>query len=203
MWLEEVPRAVHIEDVDIEANLTTITVTASLGGEEAAAMAAAGAAARAGAPTMEVVVEAESAQATVVATATAPATTAGTARVELQIPTPLLWSPSRPFLYNLTITLQSVAPASAPATIDIVRSYAGMRTVSLGDGGAGRKSLYLNGKQFVATGWLDQSWWPDGQYTAPTDDALAFDVAALKTFGMNMVRLHQKINPERWYVNTW
>jgi beta-galactosidase/beta-glucuronidase len=46
-----------------------------------------------------------------------------------------------------------------------------------------------------------QSWWPDGQYTAPTDEALAFDVKALATFGMNMVRLHQKINPDRWYFH--
>jgi hypothetical protein len=50
-----------------------------------------------------------------------------------------------------------------------------------------------------ATGWLDQSWWPDGLYTAPTDDALAFDLRAVKTYGMNIVRLHQKVNPARWY----
>jgi len=59
--------------------------------------------------------------------------------------------------------------------------------------------LMLNKEPIFAAGWLDQSWWPDGQYTAPTDAALASDLVAVKTFGMNMVRLHQKINSERWY----
>lgn len=49
------------------------------------------------------------------------------------------------------------------------------------------------------SGFLDQSWWPDGIYTAPTDEALEFDIQVVKTFGMNLIRLHQKINPERWY----
>jgi len=57
----------------------------------------------------------------------------------------------------------------------------------------------LNGQYVYLAGWLDQSWWPDGQYTAPTDEALAFDVSSVKTFGLNSVRLHQKVNPERWY----
>lgn len=76
-----------------------------------------------------------------------------------------------------------------------------MRTVALGQDSGGIKSLFLNGKPLFVSGWLDQSWWPDGQYTAPTDEALAFDVHALATFGMNMVRLHQKINPDRWYFH--
>jgi len=57
----------------------------------------------------------------------------------------------------------------------------------------------LNGKFLFLAGWLDQSFWPDGQYTAPTDDALAFDLKAVKMFGLNVVRLHQKVNSERWY----
>jgi hypothetical protein len=57
----------------------------------------------------------------------------------------------------------------------------------------------LNGDPLFLAGWLDQSWWPDGQYTAPTDEALAFDLKVVKTFGLNMVRLHQKVNSERWY----
>jgi hypothetical protein len=59
--------------------------------------------------------------------------------------------------------------------------------------------LAVNGEPTFVAGWLDQSWWPDGEYTAPSDDALAFDVAAIKTFGLNGVRLHQKVNSERWY----
>lgn len=63
------------------------------------------------------------------------------------------------------------------------------------------KRPVLNGEfQFLA-GFLDQSWWPDGQYTAPTDEALKSDLAAVKLFGMNMLRLHQKVNAERWYYH--
>lgn len=57
----------------------------------------------------------------------------------------------------------------------------------------------LNGKFTFMAGFLDQSWWPDGQYTAPTDAALLSDLTATKKFGLNMIRLHQKVNPERWY----
>jgi hypothetical protein len=57
----------------------------------------------------------------------------------------------------------------------------------------------INGKQLMLVGWLDQSYWPDGIYTAPTDQALAFDLQAVPMFGMNLVRLHQKVNPQRWY----
>ena len=57
----------------------------------------------------------------------------------------------------------------------------------------------LNGQPIFLAGWLDQSYWPDGIYTAPTDEALAFDVQAVAEFGLNTIRLHQKVNPERWY----
>ena len=55
----------------------------------------------------------------------------------------------------------------------------------------------LNGEPFFANGWLDQSWWPDGLYTAPTEEALVFDLKAIQFFGFNAVRLHQKVNSER------
>lgn len=57
----------------------------------------------------------------------------------------------------------------------------------------------INGEPVFIAGWLDQSWWSDGEYTAPSDAALAFDVTSIKAFGMNGVRLHQKVNSERWY----
>eukprot|EP01043_Picozoa_sp_COSAG02_P002654 COSAG02_NODE_62_length_43372_cov_14.404710_24_plen_77_part_00 len=56
----------------------------------------------------------------------------------------------------------------------------------------------INGEYRFLAGVLDQSYWPDGQYTAPGEAALVSDVAALKEWGMNLIRLHQKTNPERW-----
>ena len=76
---------------------------------------------------------------------------------EIPVANPKLWTPETPFLYNMTVTTGT----------DTVGSYFGMRTVALGDtiSNGGTKSLHLNGKAFFASGWLDQSWWPDGQYS--------------------------------------
>jgi hypothetical protein len=83
---------------------------------------------------------------------------------------------------------------------DNVLSYFGLRSFQLGQDDNNVTRPVLNGEHvLVYSGFLDQSWWPDGIYVAPTDDALAFDIQVLKTFGMNLIRLHQKINPERWY----
>lgn len=196
---------------------------------------------------------------------------AGTA-VSLTIPSPKLWSPTSPTLYDLRV--------SCATCEDAVLSYFGLRTFKVGSVGAGRGSLgythltsllvgpdlatanmtlrqaeercdaddrcvgftypsndtaapqgavtctlkraaklyfnsnewqtylrsplttarpLLNGQPIFLAGWLDQSYWPDGIYTAPTEEALVFDVEAVVAFGMNTVRLHQKVNPERWY----
>ncbi len=105
------------------------------------------------------------------------------------IPSPKLWSPESPFLYNMTVT----------AGDDSVDGYFGMREVKLGKDASGTTRPMINGKFRFLAGFLDQSWWPDGQYLAPGDEALASDVLVLKTWGMNMIRLHQKVNPQRWY----
>ena len=118
--------------------------------------------------------------------------------IVIPIPSPHLWTPEDPYLYNVSVS--SSTGGQFPLGEEVT-SYFGMRTVSLSMTAAGKKTLQLNGNPFFASGWLDQSWWPDGQYTAPTDEALAFDVYAVKTFGFNMVRLHQKINPARWYYH--
>jgi len=81
-----------------------------------------------------------------------------------------------------------------------VLSYFGLRTIALGDGPKGKRP-FLNGEFTFFAGFLDQSFFPDGLYTAPTDDALAYDIQAVPMFGMNMIRLHQKVNPERWYYH--
>ncbi len=122
-------------------------------------------------------------------------TFSGNAAVELSIPIkkPKLWSPASPFLYNLTIELKS-----GTATIDAVESYFGMRKISVEQVGD-HKKIFLNNKPIYNLGFLDQGFWPDGIYTAPTDEALRSDVQIQKDFGYNMVRKHIKVEPQRWY----
>jgi concanavalin A-like lectin/glucanase superfamily protein/glycosyl hydrolase family 2 len=125
----------------------------------------------------------------VVGTASAPAGRP----LSLKVPHARLWSPSDPYLYGLRLRL-----VSGGSTLDDVRSYFGMRSISLGRvGGATR--ILLNGRFLFQTGALDQGYWPDGLYTPPTDAAMRFDILAAKRLGYNMLREHQKVQPERWY----
>lgn len=107
----------------------------------------------------------------------------------IQIPNPVLWAPLKPYLYDCSIVLDSGDAATA---------YFGLRTVGMGLIDGVQRPL-INGEFVYLNGWLDQSFWPDGLYTAPTDDALAFDLQAVLKYGFNFVRLHQKVNPQRWY----
>jgi hypothetical protein len=100
-----------------------------------------------------------------------------------------LWSPDDPFLYDLKVKVGS----------DEVTSYFGMRKVSLGKDEKGVTRILVNGKFIFQVGVLDQGYWPDGIYTAPTDQALRFDVEMMKKLGLNMARKHVKVEPERWY----
>lgn len=122
-------------------------------------------------------------------------TKAGSANTEISIPVPnqKLWSPDEPFLYDLDVKLEKSGIA-----IDSVGSYFGMRKISMEDEG-GIKKLYLNNQFLFHMGPLDQGYWPDGLYTAPTDEALRFDIEKMKEFGYNMVRKHIKVEPYRWY----
>ncbi|WP_214070644.1 sugar-binding domain-containing protein [Mucilaginibacter sp. dw_454] len=106
---------------------------------------------------------------------------------------PKLWSPDSPFLYDLDITLNKGGVAT-----DKLTSYFGMRKISVEQDG-GFKKLYLNNKFLFELGPLDQGFWPDGGYTAPTDAALKSDLEMIKKFGFNMVRKHIKYEPYRWY----
>ncbi len=119
---------------------------------------------------------------------------AGTS-VRLPVENPRLWSPSDPYLYDLRIRL--IGPDGQ--AVDEVGSYAGMRSISLVKDVHGRPRMALNGKILFQHGPLDQGYWPDGLYTAPTDDALRFDLQQAKDLGFNMVRKHAKIEPARWY----
>jgi len=116
--------------------------------------------------------------------------------VEIVMPDQVkLWSPESPFLYDLEITLWN-----GTKQIDKVKSYAAMRKYSIKRDENGIVRLQLNNKNLFQFGPLDQGWWPDGLYTAPTDEALKFDIQKTKDFGFNMIRKHVKVEPARWYT---
>ncbi|MBQ7191873.1 MAG: galactose-1-epimerase [Paludibacteraceae bacterium] len=107
-----------------------------------------------------------------------------------------LWSPEDPFLYNLTVVLKR-----GHEHLDKVTSYAAMRKISRQKDANGIWRMQLNNSTYFQFGPLDQGWWPDGLYTAPTDEALAFDIQKTKDWGFNMIRKHVKVEPDRWYYH--
>lgn len=106
-----------------------------------------------------------------------------------------LWSPESPFLYTLKVSLKQ-----GGKLVDEVSSYAAMRKYSSKRDVNGIVRLELNNKPLFQFGPLDQGWWPDGLYTAPTDEALLYDIQKTKDFGFNMIRKHIKVEPARWYT---
>lgn len=114
----------------------------------------------------------------------------------LTIDQPKLWSPADPYLYDLILRLKK-----GNKVVDEVKSYFGMRQVSIGKDKEGAERIFLNGKAYFNLGTLDQGFWPDGLHTAPTDEALRFDIAAIKSMGFNTIRKHIKIEPARWYYH--
>jgi beta-galactosidase/beta-glucuronidase len=122
----------------------------------------------------------------------------GPAGAQLQIPiaNPKLWSPDHPFLYDLKVMLRE-----GRETLDTVRSYFGMRKISLGKDSKGNMHPMLNGQAIFQIGTLDQGFWPDGIYTPPTDAAMRYDLEVTKKLGFNMVRKHVKVEPDRWYYD--
>jgi len=114
--------------------------------------------------------------------------------IELKLEKPKLWSPDSPFLYDLKITL-----SKQENDLDQVSSYFGMRKIEVKKDKAGINRLCLNNEVLFQFGPLDQGWWPDGLYTAPTDEALKYDIEVLNKLGMNMLRKHVKVEPDRLY----
>lgn len=112
----------------------------------------------------------------------------------LSVANPELWSPDNPHLYDLDVRL-----LDGTREVDRVRSYFGIRSVGLVKDAAGVTRLGLNGKATFMVGPLDQGFWPDGLYTAPTDEALRYDLEITKRLGFNTVRKHVKVEPARWY----
>ncbi len=113
--------------------------------------------------------------------------------LELKVTAPKLWSPESPYLYRLKVSLKQ-----AGAT-DHVESYFGIREVYLKKNERGQPTIHLNGKPVFLWGPLDQGFWPDGLYTAPTDEALRYDILVTKGLGFNMIRKHVKVESQRWY----
>lgn len=116
--------------------------------------------------------------------------------LELSILNPKLWSPESPFLYDVEVSLFQNGTIA-----DKVKSYTAMRKISTKRDDKGIVRLQLNNKDYFQFGPLDQGWWPDGLYTAPTDEALVYDIKKTKDFGFNMIRKHVKVEPARWYTH--
>jgi hypothetical protein len=106
-----------------------------------------------------------------------------------------LWTPDNPVLYDVEISL-----LDADGNLkDKITTYAGMRKISISRYGGNTSRIFLNNEFVFQMGPLDQGWWPDGLYTAPSDEALKYDVEMIKKLGFNMARKHVKVEPDRWY----
>ena len=123
-------------------------------------------------------------------------TVAASATANLSIPNPTLWSPENPHLYDLEIEV-----LRKNKVVDAVKSYTAMRKISMEPDENGIQRMMLNNEFVFQYGPLDQGWWPDGLYTAPTDEALLFDIEKTKEMGFNMIRKHVKVEPARWYYH--
>jgi len=176
VWLEPTP-ASSISRADLSPNITANTLRVRVS-------------ARGGVSGYSVLAEALDGT-TVVGSATG-----GFNDFTVPVPNARRWSPDDPFLYRLRLTLRNPAGAA----VDQTMHYFGMREISTGlVNGVLRPKL--NGQFVFQMGTLDQGFWPDGLYTAPTDAALAFDVQKHKDMGFNMVRKHIKVEPQRWFYH--
>jgi len=101
------------------------------------------------------------------------------------------WSPEDPYLYKTEYVFGE----------DVVTGYFGMRKFSIGTDKKGINRLFLNNKPYFQKGVLDQGYWSDGYYTAPSDEAIIYDIKTMKNMGFNMLRKHIKIEPLRWYYH--
>jgi hypothetical protein len=113
--------------------------------------------------------------------------------VPMRLPVPdfIPWTPENPKLYEVTFLLER----------DRVESYFAMRKISVGKDEAGVPRFFLNNEPYFQSGVLDQGYWPDGLYTAPSDEAMVYDISLMKSMGFNMLRKHVKIEPLRWYYH--
>jgi hypothetical protein len=174
VWLEPVPE-VRIENLRITPDVDKSKVTIAIDGAKFTG--------------------AHSLRAAVMEGSTEIAQATGKNAVELAIPRVKLWSPDTPHLYDLKLTLMS----GDGKPVDEVSSYFGMRKIAVGPDEKGVTRLLLNNKPLFQFGPLDQGFWPDGLYTAPTDEALRYDIEITRKLGFNLARKHVKVEPQRWY----
>ena len=113
------------------------------------------------------------------------------AAVRIPVPEFTPWSPEQPKLYDFSVSMER----------DRVESYFAMRKFSVEKDSAGVPRLFLNNAPYFQSGVLDQGYWPDGLYTAPSDEAMIADIQLMKSMGFNMLRKHIKIEPLRWYYH--
>ncbi len=177
VWTEVVPAA-YIQSVRIEASDAGIlSVGARLGGSSSES-------------TASFQVEVFDTEGTLIASDNCAADSA-TCAVALHIAEPHLWSPADPYLYQLRFTYGS----------DVVESYCAFRTIEMRKDDAGHKRVFLNGAPLFMKGVLDQAYWSDGLMTAPSDEALVFDIEAMRSCGFNLMRKHIKVESARWYYH--
>jgi hypothetical protein len=174
VWVEPVAAA-HIDELDITTDLTGFDIGAATTGGR----------------TLQVDVRDHQGN----EIASAAGETGAPMRVE--VPEPHLWSPDDPYLYDLEVRLLD----ERGSVVDEVGSYTGLRTVEMAEDEQGRPRMALNGEILFQHGPLDQGYWPDGIYTAPTDEALRYDLEVTKELGFNTVRKHVKVEPQRWYYH--
>eukprot|EP00434_Breviolum_minutum_P003619 symbB.v1.2.003188.t1/scaffold158.1/size292703/1 len=179
VWLESVPKDGYISDLRLETSLDHVELQLILGGH--------------GGDQENLTVRATVLEKEMVVTQVL-----GTAKetLKLHVPNAKVWCPETPFLYDLHLELMD-----SDLVIDEVESYFGLRTVGKHQGAEGHWRITLNGESCFHLGPLDQGWWPDGLLTAPTDQAIRFDIEFLKQSGFNMIRKHVKMEPRRYYYH--
>ncbi|WP_454857998.1 LamG-like jellyroll fold domain-containing protein [Promicromonospora soli] len=195
VWMEPVAGA-HAEQLDMTTDVDTGTLALTVDGSDAAA-----------GRTVDVVVRSGSAASETGRTDTG--TESGPGRVvarttgvvgdeiSVRVPRAHLWTPDDPYLYDLEVRIRD----ARGRVMDTVGSYFGMREIGVAEGEDGRNHVTLNGEILFLLSTLDQGYWPDGIYTAPTDEALAFDLVKHKELGFNTVRKHIKVEPDRWFYH--
>ncbi len=203
VWLEPVPRAsirdfVAVPDVDGARVTIASAVEGAHPGDRLEAVVRAGSSSAAGGA---------AARGATVATGSGPV---GTPLV-LAIPSPHLWSPDDPYLYDVELRLTDGGAGGGGSSeaepweqegagvVDRVTGTFGMRKIAVGPDARGVTRLLLNGRSVFQMGPLDQGYWPDGLYTAPTEAAMVSDLRVLKSMGFNMLRKHVKVEPRTFY----